>query len=76
MSRRVASTSVRKRKIFALIDTLVRDGAGVLLISSEQSEIVHVCDRAYVMRDRTIVGELGRAALSEENILKLGMHHE
>jgi ribose transport system ATP-binding protein len=45
------------------------------MISSEQVEIVHVCDRAYVMRDGRIVGELSRQELSEENIVRLGMHH-
>jgi len=65
-----------KAEIFALIDQLVQQGAGVLMISSELSEIVHVCDRAYVMRDGRIAGHLAREELSEENILKLGMHHE
>ena len=63
-----------KAQIFGLIDELVAAGAGVLMISSEQAEIVHVCDRAYVMRGKRIVGELGRAELSEENIVRLGMH--
>ena len=64
-----------KAEIFALIDGLVAKGAAVLMISSEQAEIVHVCDRAYVMRDGGIVGELSRAQLSEENIVRMGMHH-
>jgi ribose transport system ATP-binding protein len=63
-----------KTQIFALIDELVLHGAGVLMISSEQSEIVQVCDRAYVMRDGRIRGELARAALSEEAIVRMGMH--
>jgi ABC-type sugar transport system ATPase subunit len=46
----------------------------VLMISSELSEIVAVCDRVYVMRDKTIVGELGRGELSEEHVLRLAMH--
>ena len=56
-------------------------GAAVLMISSELTEMVAVCDRVYVMRDKTIVGELGRQArnengiLSEQNILRLAMHH-
>ena len=62
-----------KAQIFALIDALVQEGAGVLMISSEQTEIVHVCDRAYVMREGRIAGELGRDSLTEENILRLGM---
>ena len=64
-----------KAEIFALIDDLVAKGAAVLMISSDQAEIVHVCDRAYVMRDGGIVGELARHELSEENIIRMGMHH-
>lgn len=63
-----------KAEIFALLDRLVREGAAVLMISSEQTEIVHVCDRAYVMRDGRIAGELARNELTEENIVRLGMH--
>jgi len=65
-----------KAEIYGVIETLVSEGAAVLMISSELPEMVAVCDRAYVMRDKRIVGELGRAELSEANILKLAMHHE
>ncbi len=65
-----------KAEIFKVIGELVAAGAAVLMISSEQSEIVDVCDRAYVMRDGRIVGELARAELSETNILRLAMHHD
>jgi ribose transport system ATP-binding protein len=64
-----------KSEIFALIDRLVADGAAALMISSEQAEICHVCDRAYVMREGRIAGQLSRAELTEENIVRLGMHH-
>ncbi|HLQ76025.1 MAG TPA: sugar ABC transporter ATP-binding protein [Terriglobia bacterium] len=64
-----------KSEIFALLDGIVAQGAAVLMISSELPEIVSVCDRAYVMRDKTIAGELQRNELTEENILKLAMHH-
>jgi ribose transport system ATP-binding protein len=65
-----------KAEIFALIDQLVQEGAGVLMISSELSEIVQVCDRSYVMRDGRIAGHLLREQLSEENILKMGVRDE
>jgi ribose transport system ATP-binding protein len=65
-----------KAEIFAIIDQLVAQGAAVLMISSEQVEIVHVCDRAYVMREGRIAGELSRTQLTEENIVRLGMHDE
>jgi len=64
-----------KAEIFALIDRLVAGGAAALMISSEQAEICHVCDRAYVMREGRIAGELARTELTEENIVRLGMHH-
>jgi ribose transport system ATP-binding protein len=64
-----------KSEIFALLERLaVKERAGILMISSEQSEIVHLCDRAYVMRSGRIAGELGREELSEPNILRLAMH--
>lgn len=64
-----------KAEIFALIDTLVKKGAAVLMISSELSEIVHVCDRTYVMREGRVAGELARSDMTEKGILTLGMHH-
>ena len=64
-----------KAEIFGLLDSIVAQGAAVLMVSSELPEIVAVCDRAYVMRDRTIVGQLDRSELTEENILRLAMHH-
>jgi ribose transport system ATP-binding protein len=65
-----------KAEIYSVISKLVADGAAVLMISSELPEMVAVCDRAYVMRDKRIVGELQRSELSEANILRLAMHHE
>jgi len=65
-----------KAEIYGLIEQLVSGGAAVLMISSELPEMVAVCDRAYVMRDKRIVGELGRRELTEANILRLAMHHE
>jgi ribose transport system ATP-binding protein len=64
-----------KAEIYQVIEDLVAEGAAVLMISSELAEIAAVCDRVYVMRDKTIVGELGRRDVSEENILRLAMQH-
>jgi ribose transport system ATP-binding protein len=63
-----------KTEIYNLMEHLVAEGAAVLMISSELSEIVSVCDRVYVIRDKTIVGELRRHELSEAHILRLAMH--
>lgn len=64
-----------KEEIFHLIDDLVHQGAAVLMISSELGEVVRVCDRAYVMKDRCVAGELLHDQLSEANLLRLAMHH-
>ncbi len=63
-----------KSEIFRLLDGLVHNGAAVLMISSEQIEIVHICDRAYVMRGGRIAGELTHSQLTEANIVRLGIH--
>jgi ribose transport system ATP-binding protein len=64
-----------KAEIYKLMESLVQQGAAVLVISSELPELVAVCDRAYVLRDKAIVGELSRADLTEENILRMAMQH-
>jgi ribose transport system ATP-binding protein len=62
-----------KTEIYRLIDDLVKDGAAVLVISSELPELIHLCDRAYVMRDYRIVGHLGHDELSEKAILDMAV---
>ena len=62
-----------KAEIFALIDHLVGEGAAVLLISSELPEIINVCDRVYVMKERRISGELAGADITPANVIKLAM---
>ncbi len=64
-----------KSEIFALIDGLVKQGNAVLMISSELPEIINVCDRAYVMKDKRVVGELSRGQLTQENVMRLAVHH-
>jgi ribose transport system ATP-binding protein len=65
-----------KAEIYKLMESLVAEGAAVLVISSELPELVAVCDRAYVLRNKTIVGELTRKDLTEENILRMAMQHD
>jgi ribose transport system ATP-binding protein len=63
-----------KAEIFALIDRLVAEGAAVLLISSELPEIVNVCDRVYVMKERRVAGELAGEGISQANVVRLAMY--
>ena len=49
---------------------LAEQGVGVTFISSEIQEMLTVCSRLIVMRDRKIVGELTDEELSQDNIMK------
>lgn len=60
-----------KVEIYKLINELAEAGKGVIVISSETSELMGICDRIMVMRSGAMQGELDKAAFTEENILRL-----
>ncbi len=62
-----------KSEIYALIETLAKDGLGILLISSELPEILGLSDRIVCMQHGRITGELDGAAATEEAVLHLCM---
>jgi ABC-type sugar transport system ATPase subunit len=64
-----------KSSIYALIATAARDGAAVLVTSSDMKELASVCDRVIVMRDGRVATTLEKAALTEANLVSasLGM---
>ena len=49
---------------------LAEKGVSVTFISSEIQEMLNVCSRMIVMRDRRIVGELNDDELNQDNIMK------
>ncbi len=55
-----------KAEVFAAMDQMARDGAAVLMISSELPELLQVADRILVMRQGRIAAELPRATTQEE----------
>ena len=60
-----------KAEIHALIDELASRGAGVILISSELSEVLHLCTRIIVLREGSIAGELARAEATQDALMRL-----
>jgi len=60
-----------KAEIYALIDGLAREGAGVLLASSDMPELLTLCDEIYVLCEGRITGRLNRQEATEERILDL-----
>ena len=60
-----------KSEIYKLIRHLAADGVSIMVISSDLSEIIGLCDRVYVMRQGRIAGEVENDAITEENIIGL-----
>jgi len=60
-----------KAEIHALLDDLARQGAGLLLISSELPEILNLSSRILVLRRGRLVGEVARAGASQESVMRL-----
>ncbi|WP_033577005.1 sugar ABC transporter ATP-binding protein [Dickeya chrysanthemi] len=58
-----------KQDLFTLIDSLARQGKGVIYASGEFSELVGLCDRICVLWDGRIVAELDGANADEETLL-------
>jgi len=60
-----------KTEIYKLINSLVKSGKSVIMISSELPEILGMSDRILVMHRGEIVGMLNREEASQEKILRL-----
>ena len=58
-----------KAEIYALLRKLARDGFGIVLCSSEMSEILTQCHRVFVFREGRIAAELGHDEATEERVL-------
>jgi ribose transport system ATP-binding protein len=59
-----------KAEVFALMSRLVREGASILMISSEMGELIGMADRVLVMKHGRIAAELSRGELSQEALLR------
>ena len=60
-----------KQQIYGLMEDLAGKGIAVLFVSSEMEEVLGMADRALVMHEGKITGEIARADLSEESIMQL-----
>jgi ribose transport system ATP-binding protein len=60
-----------KAEIYAILDDLARRGVAVLFVSSEMEEVLGLSDRALVMHEGRLAGELRRNQLSEEAVMHL-----
>jgi ribose transport system ATP-binding protein len=62
-----------KVEIYKIINELAAQGVGIIFISSEMPEIIGMSDRALIMRNGMIAGELGKDQLTEYNLIRLAM---
>ncbi|GAB5373679.1 MAG: sugar ABC transporter ATP-binding protein [Acuticoccus sp.] len=60
-----------KAEIHRLLRQLVREGVGIIVISSEMPELIGVCDRMLVVREGEIAGEVAAADMTEKRIMHL-----
>ena len=60
-----------KAEVYAIMNDLVQQGIGIIMISSEMPEILALSDRILVMYEGRITGELTRAEATQERIMTL-----
>ncbi|MBF9018023.1 MULTISPECIES: sugar ABC transporter ATP-binding protein [unclassified Oceanispirochaeta] len=65
-----------KVEIYKLIQELAREGAGIILVSSELTEIMNMSDRIEVVYDGRIVKKFKRGESDQEEVMEysLGLH--
>lgn len=65
-----------KYEIYCIINELAEAGRGVVVISSEMSELLGICDRICVMNDGAFVGEFKGLDATQEKIMRAIMRNE
>ncbi|MEM9017126.1 MAG: sugar ABC transporter ATP-binding protein [Verrucomicrobiota bacterium] len=60
-----------KQEIYSLMEELAEQGVAILFVSSEMEEVLGMADRALVMHEGRLTGELSRDELSEESVMHL-----
>ena len=65
-----------KVEVYQLMNELVRQGVGIIMISSELPEILGMSDRILVMREGRIAGEFNREEATQEKLLACAIHQD
>lgn len=65
-----------KVEIYNIMNKLAGQGVAIIMISSEMTEIIGMCDRAIVMHQGRITGQAGKEFLNEETIIKFAMKED
>jgi L-arabinose transport system ATP-binding protein len=62
-----------KSEIYSIIYNLAKQGAGVLMVSSDLPEVLGVADRVLVMQQRRLTASLDRSEATQERTLRLAL---
>jgi len=62
-----------KSEIYGLMDDLAKEGKIIIMISSDNPELISVCDRVGIMRFGKLVTVLEGDQITEENMLKFSL---
>ncbi len=60
-----------KAQIHSLVTELAASGVGILLISSELPELLHLASRIIVLRDGAVAGEVARGEATQDRLMRL-----
>jgi len=64
-----------KAEVYAIMNELVKQGIGIIMISSEMPEILAMSDRILVMCEGKVMGILDRTEATQEKIMTLASGH-
>ena len=59
-----------KQEIYHTMMDLLRQGKAIIMVSSDMPEVISMSDRVIVMKEGTMMGEVSRENLTEENVLE------
>jgi ABC-type sugar transport system ATPase subunit len=62
-----------KAEIYRLVRALADDGVAIVVVSSEASELLGLCDRFIVLRDGGVTDRFDHADASEERLMAAAM---
>ena len=73
MSLQTVLISVPKMRSSKILRNLAKEGAAVIVISSEMQEVLSISDRLMVMRRGRVSGFLDNKDLTQETIMKFSI---
>ena len=65
-----------KYEIYTLIQSMAKEGVGILFISSEMEELIGICDRILVIRNGRVSGKLIKDEFKQSRIMRCALEED